>query len=1235
MNTISPISNGKTRLNFFQSLRGKLILLLLAVSLVPLITMGMLTYNQVKTVLEKEVLDQLAAIRDLKSDQIEDYFNERQEDIRSLSNSFSTSAAIRSFAKAMLTKELSKDNADILKHYRSLYLHKPKLLNANDGSAYSTVHAKYHPLFKEYLEAHGYYDIFLIEPHNGNILYTVMKEKDFGTNLINGLYANTSFGAIFKEAIKASNRNFVLLKDFAYYAPSNRPSSFVASPIFDQSELVGVLVYQLSIDKINTLMQHSAGLGETGETLLISATDFLMRSNSRFFKEITILKSKVDNEASRAAARGESGVKTIVDAYNNSMVVAYKPLIIAGVQWLLYAKINEAEAFKMTYDMLLLMLSVMGLIALIITVIAIFMGNLIVKPILAMIDTTSQLAAGNLNQSIEFNSKDEIGVMGQAFQETLSILRQVIEDIVHISQGLANGNLNISPQAEYQGDFSQIKTALATGLEKLRLVNRDIIQVSQGLAAGDLHVMPQAEYSGDFVQIKTALETSLSDLDKVIKDIVQVSQGLAKGISITTKTEYRGDFIQIKKALENAATQLAEITAKNKVQDWLKTGQTQLNAQITGEQEIASVTKKIISFLTTYVEAQVGLFYLMEETEGQQYLQLIASYAYVNNDKSPTKHFLTKGLVGQAALERKVISVTQTPKECPPITRSGLAGTLPRHVLLLPFLYEDKVKGVIEIGSVNMMTEIQREFLEQVMPNIGIAINMTESRAQMQTLLKQSQQQAEVLKEKQAELEANNAKLQIQSTELENQQEELRQTNDSLEERTKDLEFQKTEIQEKNIALEQTKRKMEDAQVAIETKAKELELASRYKSEFLANMSHELRTPLNSLLILAQLLANNKSGNLDENQIKYAKTIHSAGNDLLTLINEILDLSKVEAGKVEVQFEEVSLANLLQTIEQKFCHVAEDKGLSFQCYIADNLPPALQTDEQRLQQIINNLLSNAFKFTSKGIVKVVIQHPMTMPAFLSLGEKQLELDKIIAISVVDSGAGIPKDKQQLIFEAFQQADGSTSRRYGGTGLGLSISRQLARLLGGELTLESKEEKGSTFTLYLPETAPNQSLLNQESGPISNGEKASQSDKESKSDSAPRMLHDKEVIFKGKKVLIVDDDARNTFALTTILEEYDMEVVTAGDGKEVLNKLKENKDTAIILMDIMMPEMDGYQAMREIRKQAQYSDLPIIALTAKAMKGDKSKCIEAGANDYLAKPLDADKLVSLMRIWLYR
>ncbi len=1031
---------------------------------------------------------------------------------------------------------------------------------------------------------------------------------------------------------------------------------------------------------------------------------------------------------------------------------------------------------------------------------------------------------------------------------------------------------------------------------------------------------------------------------EVIEDIVQVSQQLTTGRLLSrSTTKYQGDFIQIKKALEIAATKLAEATTQTAEQDWLKTGQTQLNVQLRGEQTVNQLAKKTIDYLTTYVGATVGMFYLVKHSAS---LQEIASYAYTRSDNSPLQFRFGEGLVGQAALEQQVICCTHTPEEYTYITRSGLSQTISRYVLILPFLYEKTVKGVIELGSSNALTALQQTFLEQAMLSVGIAVNMAESRAKMQELLEQSQQQTEelqsqseelqaqqeemqqinqqlqagreILQQKQHELQQRNEELQNQSEELQTQTEELRQTNEELELRTNELEQQQQQIQQKNLALRQSQAATEKARAAIETKAKEVELASRYKSEFLANMSHELRTPLNSLLILAQVLADNKPGNLTDDQKEYAKTIHSAGTDLLTLINDILDLSKVEAGKMAVNMEEITLTDLIESIEQKFRPLAENKGLAFYINRSDELPLAMWTDGQRLKQILNNLLSNAFKFTSQGEVRLEMRKPTSSELeTLSLSqveEQDVGLQPIMAISVADTGIGIPEDKNPIIFEAFQQVDGTTSRRYGGTGLGLSISRQLAKILGGELKLHSIEGKGSTFTLYLPEKyqQPRQSMEMNRSGELESlestlsqtllpqktatpsasiiqaeeesladdrmllkpGEKSlliieddrkfsrilmdfgrekhfkcllaedgrtglalaseylpaailldiglpkidgwavleklkdqpdtrhipvhllSASDPKTveatkmgaigylqkpvnqeqlkdafhslehflthsvknllvvaddevqqqildlvsgediqikvattksaalqylqqtafdciildmdieqqtasqlfeqipadlrqtpiitysqrplslaeeallqysavhqpiKSVNSPERLveevtlflhqieanlseekrnmlkrvHDKEAIFRHQKVLIVDDDMRNVFALATVLEEKNMEIVIGENGEEALTKLQQHDDIAIVLMDIMMPGMDGYEAMRQIRQQPHYYKLPIIALTAKAMKGDKAKCIEAGANDYLSKPVDIDRLMSLMRVWLYR
>ncbi len=830
----------------------------------------------------------------------------------------------------------------------------------------------------------------------------------------------------------------------------------------------------------------------------------------------------------------------------------------------------------------------------------------------------------------------------------------------------------------------------------------------------------------------------------------------------------------------------------------------------------------------------------------------------------------------------------------------------------MPFFYENTLKGLIELASFKVFTSIQIEFLNQVMSTIAIAIHSAQSRAKMQALLEQTQTQSEKLQHQTNELQnqqlalrETNEKLQNQSEELQSQQEELRLANEELEERSSDLEQQKNAIREKNLALEKS-------QQALYVKAEELEQASQYKSDFLANMSHELRTPLNSMLILAQLLTENQEGHLTDKQVEYARTIHSAGSDLLTLINEILDLSKVEAGKMEAHIEEMRLSDLVETMKQKFLPIAEKKQLTFSITIANDLPTILRTDSQRLKQIINNLLSNAFKFTNTGKIMLTIQHPSNDDEQVSI--IGLEAAKTIAFCVDDTGVGIPKEKQQLIFEAFQQAEGSTSRRYGGTGLGLSISRQLARMLGGELQLRSEQNKGSTFTLYLPiefqennsfsqqhETFPvllNQKVSEQADSPtvtinhsnnlvyqdeiaddrneLQTSDKsiliieddrqfsdiimqlarekdfkcliaedgqtglqfaeehqpnaiildvklpqldgwtvmerlkdnpktrhipvhfmsASDLSREAKKrgaigyllkpvnldqlgdafkkiehfiaksqkklllmvDNEPRfeeildlveggkvhtslaqtiaqanehlkktpfdcivvdidieqgagirwlehlyneenlsqipiilyahreltlaekqvlqqcenyitvktvrsperlldeatlflhqveaqlpqdkrqMLHkvrDKETILKNQKILIVDDDMRNSFALATVLEEKNMEVFVAEHGKEALELLDKQPSIHLVLMDIMMPEMDGYEAIKAIRKQPRFDKLPIIAFTAKAMKGDKAKCIEAGANDYLSKPVDTAQLISLMRVWLYR
>ncbi len=692
---------------------------------------------------------------------------------------------------------------------------------------------------------------------------------------------------------------------------------------------------------------------------------------------------------------------------------------------------------------------------------------------------------------------------------------------------------------------------------------------------------------------------------------------------------------ELGRALVNMTNTLRATTVKNLQEDWLKTGQAKLNELTSGDQDIKELAKNIITFLSTYVEATVGLFYLSQKSTTNSYLHLIASYAYTANSNVPNEFAIGEGLVGQVALDKKVLYRIHSPAEYTNIIQSGLATAVPSYVIILPFLYEEEVKGVIEIGASNQLPEIQITFLEQVMSNIGIAINTADSRTQMKVLLKQSQQQAKELQLKQKEMQQTNEELQSQSEEmqsqseeLQTQQEELKQTNEVLEERTDNLESQQTEIQEKNRILEINRVEMEKTQAAIVLKAEELELASKYKSEFLANMSHELRTPLNSLLILAQLLADNKSGTLNEKQIEYAKTINSAGKDLLTLINDILDLSKVEAGKIEVQWENVSLDNLLTTIEQKFEPIAENKELEFTTTIDADVNPILRTDSQRLKQIINNLLSNAFKFTSEGSVKITVQHPTTIP--VNIGGNPLELNKTIAISVIDSGIGISKDKQQAIFEAFQQADGSTSRKYGGTGLGLSISRQLSRLLGGELTLTS-DNTGSTFTLYLPESI----IPISNSTPITRIEEPllsniSYSLPKFKPESLPKLIpipDDRNDLTPGdKSILFVEDDRKFSKILMELAAEKGFKCLLAEDGVTGVKLAEQYKPSAIIL-DIGLPELNGWSVMEKLKDNPETRHIPVHFMSAADQSLDAKKM---GAIGYLLKPVSMEKLTDAFK-----
>lgn len=693
--------------------------------------------------------------------------------------------------------------------------------------------------------------------------------------------------------------------------------------------------------------------------------------------------------------------------------------------------------------------------------------------------------------------------------------------------------------------------------------------------------------------------------------------------------EVKGEFGEIARVYNSMAASIETLTQKEKKyndemleQNWIQLNSAEIVKLYSRHVDVSALAENFIRKLTPLVGGTLGAFYLKNETEGKVRFIKIASYA----DGQGREEFEeNEGLVGQCAAEKRMLLLNQIPADYRVIA-TGLGEAVPKNIIMAPVMMKDEVIGVVEIASFTVFTPGSKKLLENVLETLGIGITNIIGRMEVERLLLESQAQTEELQTQSEELQSQSEELQAQSEELQMQTEELRMTNEQLEERSRDAELKSEELQAAKEALEQ--------------KAKELEQSSTYKSEFLANMSHELRTPLNSILLLSEMLLDEEEHELAEEQREFSRVIHSSGQDLLNLINDILDLSKVEAGKLEISFEELFLDEFAGRLERQFAQEAKNKNIDFTVTVSDEVTPIIYTDEQRLQQILKNLLSNAFKFTDQGSVSVKVE---------KASEKETagcplngHSDTWVKFSVTDSGIGIPREKQRMIFEAFQQVDGAIMRKYGGTGLGLSISREFSHLLGGLCKVDSQEGKGSSFTVIIP-NLPNgyPALMNQDV----NDQVAVTVEQELPEPIVPEKLEaelpeteqgdqqDKSSVLTGKTVIVTDDDHRNIFTLKNVLQKEGMTVVTAENGIDCLKKMKELDKVDIVLMDIMMPVMDGYEAIRQIRQLENNKETPIIALTAKAMKGDREKCLDAGANDYISKPMKLDQLLSAMRVWL--
>lgn len=696
----------------------------------------------------------------------------------------------------------------------------------------------------------------------------------------------------------------------------------------------------------------------------------------------------------------------------------------------------------------------------------------------------------------------------------------------------------------------------------------------------------------------------------IVKTLTKVTQTIQE-IAASKSSQKGRIHVRTNDEINDLAAATNELLDTLERREWLQLNIAEIVTKYQGISAITKLAETFLSEIAQKTQSSLGAFYVRETTDNNIQFVKKAAFADTRDDVGIESFKLGQGLIGQCALEKKILIYNDIPEEFR-LIGTGLGEVPPKSIFIVPIIFENEVIAVVELATMTGFNELQQQLVKQVIETFGLTINSVLGRMEIVRLLNESRAMTE-------ELQVQSEELQAQSEELQMQTEELTMINEQLEERTKEAELKSRE-------LEQAKKELEES-------TEQLLLNSKYKSEFLANMSHELRTPLNSILILSEMLAENSQSNLSEEDAEFAQVIHSSGEDLLVLINDILDLSKVEAGKLDISFGEMNMSEVPVQIEQTFAPVAMKNNLQFHISKDKNVTDVFYTDEKRFQQILKNLLSNAFKFTEQGSVNLKIKQ---------LGQEQLtnNMQDISAdwleITVSDTGIGIPKDKHQLIFESFQQADGATVRKYGGTGLGLSICKELARLLGGWISLQSEEGQGSTFTLTIP-SLPNGieeqkylELAIHEVG--ATNEELELEEQEQLSEIQEFSQHEVEV-FQGKNILIVDDDYRNIYALKNALEKRGMNILVAKNGIECLDIMQSNDEIDLILMDIMMPNLDGYETMSIIRKQLEITDLPIIALTAKAMKNDRDKSLEAGASDYISKPLNLDQLISVLRVWL--
>ncbi|MBN4046865.1 response regulator, partial [bacterium AH-315-P07] len=1116
-------------------------------ALIPLGVVSWITYNEARNSLEASAVDALNSTAALKAAFIDNWFQHRFLDLEAQASSTANGQLLSELGQAFRTS--NKPIEDFVGGYRWE----------------SILHERTQDLIG-FRRAYEYYDLLLID-EAGNILYSVVREPDLGTNLFTGPYSDSQFAQACRLALETGRPVF---SDFEFYAPSDGAlAGFLTSVVVDEDgNRVGLFAMQIPIDKLDEIMSSREGLGRTGETYLVGL-DGRLRSTA---SASSILDEKIETEAVERWIQSQSdGPEATVDVLNDEHLYLgpngipvlgfYKEIRVGNVFWALISEIQQDEAFAATTTLgnLALIVSIATIFSVLLLVIPV--SRQIVGPLKALSEWVDQLATGKLSYADFAIPRNEIGDVQKSLTSVVDAQKRVAEQA------------NIIAGGDFGADFVPLS---------------------------------------DEDELGIAVNQMITNMREIVDQATRISEG-----DYSENVETRSEKDRLGRALVEMTITLRAVAEENQKQDWLKSGAAELAVVMRSEDNIDDLASGIVGFLCKYIDTPMGALYVINGDSKS--LRLAGSFALTKIETLQERIAVGEGLVGQVASEEKLLRLSDLPDDYITIG-SALGRAVPKSVLAMPFLHDGQLRGVIELASFNGFSDQEITFLENVADGIAIAFSSAFNRDHMQTLLHETEAQTAELKINSIDLQKGQEELRASNEELEQQGEELRASNEELEEKTEALEQQQIEIQERTLEVEL-------ARDELEKRAKELEQASRYKSEFLANMSHELRTPLNSLLILAKLLSGNDEGNLTEDQVNSMNIIYKGGQDLLFLINEILDLSKVEAGMLEIHHEEIFANALADGMHRQFDMVAEERGLTFVHEIANDFPETFHSDGQRLEQIIRNFLSNAFKFTAEGSV---VLRMAVVNVDTDFRNDALATSTVLSFSAIDTGAGIPSEKLDAIFEAFQQADGSTSREYGGTGLGLSISRALADLLGGEIQVESEEQTGSTFTLFIPldrrSTGTDRTVVS----PTDNQPKRRSVQQATVGTPAPIeetfMSDDRDSVKEGDRtVLIIEDDIGFAETLFNHVRKRGFKCLIAGNGTTGL-KLAATYLPSAILLDLGLPDMDGSVVLDRLKFNLDTRHIPVSIMSAR----DKTlEIMRKGAIGYLTKPFEAKDIEESM------